>query len=92
MSGPRRRKAAADERGFSVELKSKQYVKSISLSNGGHEAVLFEGILGELVDLNILEGTVLKVEGTHGTMMLDLSEDELMKVLDKKLQNAPEEE
>lgn len=92
MSGAWRRKAAADERGFSVELKSKQYVKSISLSNGGHEAVLFEGVLGELIDLSILEGTVLKVEGTHGTMMLDLSEDDLMKVLGKKLRNALEEE
>lgn len=92
MSGARRRKAAADERGFSVELKSKQYVRSISLSNGGHEAVLFEGVLGELIDLSILAGKVLKVEGTHGTMMLDLSEDELIKVLGKKLQHTPEEE
>jgi len=78
--------------GFSVELKAKRYVRRISLSNGHHEAVLIEGVLGELVDLSILEGTVLRVEGTNGTLMLDLSEDELLKVLRKELRNAREEE
>ncbi|UCD45439.1 MAG: hypothetical protein JSV27_02805 [Candidatus Bathyarchaeota archaeon] len=82
---------ASNDHGFSVELKSKRHVRNISLSNEGHEAVLFEGVLGELVKLAIVEGTVLRVEGAKGTLMLDLSRSELLKVLGKTSQNDTEE-
>ena len=37
----------AMRRGFSVEMDSKRYVKSISISNEAHERVLFEGDISE---------------------------------------------
>ncbi len=72
------------EHTFSIEMKSKKYVKRISLSNESREHVLFEGSLGELVDLSLIEGAVLKVEGASGVLRIDMSENELRKALSKK--------
>lgn len=70
--------------GFSVELKSKRHVKGFTLSQGGREGVLLEGDLGALEEMGFLEEAVLLVRGTHGTLRLDLIEDELKAMLAKK--------
>jgi hypothetical protein len=70
--------------GFSVQLKSKDFVKSLSVSHEGRNDVLIEGVLGELDELEVIEGSVLKIKGTSGTLMVDLTEDELRKALAKK--------
>ena len=72
------------EHAFSIEMKSKKHVKHISLSNESHEHVLFEGILGELEELSMVEGAVLEVRGANGVLRIDLSEDELRKMLSQK--------
>ncbi len=69
---------------FSVEMKSKEYIKTISISNGPQEGVLFEGFLGELEELGMVEGVILEVKGANGTLRIDLDEGELRKMLDKK--------
>lgn len=69
------------EHTFSVEMKSKKHVKSISISDEAHDRVLFEGYLGELEGLSMIEGAALEVKGAHGTLRIDLSEDELRKML-----------
>ena len=58
--------------GFSIEIKSKKYVKDISLSNGRHEAVLIEGDLGPPKDVIVFEDKVLVVEGRYGTLRVEL--------------------
>ena len=40
--------AVHKELSFSVELKSKKYLKNIMLTNGAREDVLIEGVLGKL--------------------------------------------
>ncbi len=70
--------------GFSVELESKDYVKNMSLSNEDREGVLFEGTLGELDELGFLEGAVLFIKGSHGSLMVDLTEEEFRMMLSKK--------
>ncbi len=72
------------EHAFSIEMKSKKHVRHISLSNESHEHVLFEGFLGELEELSMVEGAVLEVRGTNGVLRIDLSEDELRKMLFQK--------
>jgi len=72
------------EHAFSIEMKSKKHVRHISLSNESHEHVLFEGSLGELEELSIVEGAVLEVKGVNGVLRIDLSEDELRKMLFQK--------
>jgi hypothetical protein len=73
----------AMRRGFSVEMDSKRYVKSISISNEAHERVLFEGDIGEILELAMVDGEVLEVKGANGTLRIDISEKELRMMLDR---------
>lgn len=73
-----------DSNSFSVELKSKKYVTSVSLSDKGRAGVLFEGGLRELEDIGISEDAILLIRGGNGTLRVDLTEDELRKMLAKK--------
>jgi hypothetical protein len=70
-----------DNHSFSVELKSKKYVTSVSLSDKGREGVLFEGILGELEEIGMLEDAILFINGSHGTLRVDLAKEELIRGL-----------
>jgi hypothetical protein len=72
------------EHSFSIEMKSKKHVKHISLSNESQEHVLFEGSLGELEELSMVEGAVLEVRGVNGVLRIDLSEEELRKIFSQK--------
>ena len=72
------------EHAFSVEMKSSKHVKNISMSKESHERVFFEGSLGELEELSVVEGAVLEVKGANGILRIDLSEDELRKMLSRK--------
>jgi len=65
---------------FSVEMKSKQNVKNISISDEAHDRVLFEGDLGELLELS-LESDVLELVGVNGVLRVVLTKEQLMKVL-----------
>jgi len=71
------------EHSFSIEMKSKKHVKHISLSNESHDRVLFEGFLGKLKEISLVEGAVLEVKGANGVLRIDLSEDELRRGLTK---------
>ena len=73
-----------DSNSFSVELKSKKYVTSVSLSDKGRAGILFEGGLGELEDIGISEDAILLIRGGNGTLRVDLTEGELRKMLAKK--------
>jgi len=68
-----------NEHGFSVRLKSKEHVINISLSEKGGEAVFFEGVLGKLEDLEVIDEAVLCITGTKGTLMVDLTNEELQR-------------
>jgi hypothetical protein len=63
---------------FSVEMKSKHHVKNISISDEAHDRVLFEGNLGELLELS-LEGNVLELVGVNGVLRVGLTKKQLMK-------------
>ena len=69
------------EHTFSIEMNSKKHVKHISVSNESHDHVLFEISLGELEELSMIEGAVLEVRGANGVLRIDLSEEELRKML-----------
>jgi len=76
---------------FSIEMKSKTHVRHISMSDKSHDRVLFEGYLGALKELSLIEGTVLEVKGENGVLRIDLPEEELRSVFFKK-REAPEED
>ena len=66
---------------FSIEMKSKKFVKHISISNKSHCRVFVEGYLGELEDLCMVESSVLEIKGKNGILRIDISDDELGKLL-----------
>ncbi len=73
------------ERVFSVELRSKNSLKNVTLANGTNgESVLIEGTIGELVQATFAEGVVLEVVGTNGVLRLDLAEDDVKKTSEQK--------
>ena len=69
---------------FSIEIKSKRHVKSISISDEAHERVLFEGDLGVLQELSLVEGDVLEFTGVNGILRIDVTEEQLHQVLTRK--------
>jgi hypothetical protein len=70
----------AKEHAFSIELKSKQYLKEIILLNRIRNNVLIEGVLGELVKLRFLEDVMLEIAAINGTLRIDLRREEFAKL------------
>ena len=62
---------------FSIELNSKEYLKSLALPSESGGDVLIEGFLGDIRSLSFTEGIMLEIEGTNGVLRLDLSKEEL---------------
>lgn len=69
---------------FSVELKSKKHLHQMMLSKEPHGGVFFEGELGEISELEFIEGRVLVVTGANGTLRIDICESKLIGDLTKK--------
>jgi len=69
------------EHSFSIEMRSKEYIKQISLSNKGYEHVLLEGVLGELKNVYLIEDIMLEIKGVNGVLRIDITKDELKQLL-----------
>jgi hypothetical protein len=69
---------------FSVEMKCRKHVKHMSVSSDPHQRVFFEGTLGELKELSMIEGAVLEIKGANGVIRIDIGEDDLRKMLSRK--------
>ena len=67
--------AHAGSRSLSLTTASKQYVKSLIVSDELRGTVLFDADIGDLVELSSVDGIVLEVRGTNGTLRVDLEEE-----------------
>ena len=65
---------------FSIELKSKEYLKHVAIPNDAEDGVSIEGDLGELEAVGLVEGVVLEIQGTNGSLKMDLKEEELKRL------------
>jgi predicted RNA-binding protein associated with RNAse of E/G family len=74
----------SNEHTFTIELKSKEYVNNISISDHTHDLVLFEGNLGKLIELSLVESDVLEIAGANGILRVTAT----MEQLDKALKEA----
>ena len=74
---------------FSIEMKSKQYVKNISISNEAHDRVLFEGNLGRLLGISLVEGDVLELIGINGVLRINLTKEQLLESIKNASQVNP---
>jgi hypothetical protein len=66
---------------FSVEMKSKMHVRSISISNKDHDRVLFEGDLGDLLGVAFIGGSMVEVRGSNGVLRVELGQEETEKLM-----------
>lgn len=74
---------------FSVEMKSKRYVKNISISDEAHDRVLFEGSLGKLSLISLVEGDVLEIIGVNGVLRITLTKEQLQETIKTASQVEP---
>jgi len=69
---------------FSIELKSKNHVKNLSIPAEGGKVVI-EGYLGKMKSLKIVEEVMLEIEGDYGSICLDFDEKEIEKMITAKI-------
>jgi hypothetical protein len=67
-------------RTFSLELKSKDYLEKINIQEG-QDGVLFEGSLGELEELLLLEDSLMELKGSYGVLRFEITRDEVFSLL-----------
>ena len=72
------------EHTFSIEMGSKNSLKSINLSEGTQDTVLIEGSLGALQEVVLHEDALLEVIGTQGILRLDMDKQTLESCIKKK--------
>ena len=81
-----------EEHSFSVEIKSEKAVRKMSLSENENEHFFFEGYLGKLENVSVIEGMMLQIDGVNGTLRLDITKQELQSGLNPKENKKQESE
>ena len=75
-----------EEHSFSIEMKSNHCVRRMILDQeNGH--VFFEGMLGELKNIAMIEGVMLEIEGNNGVLRLDITQHEMERCFAPKRAN-----
>lgn len=67
----------AEEHSFSIEMKTEGAVKRMSFLGNENSQVFFEGFLGKLRNINMIEGEMLEIAGTNGILRLDITQKEI---------------
>ena len=67
-----------------VELVSKDYVRSISISDESKDRVFFEGDLGKLLQVSLIEKRALEIVAENGVLRVEIDEDILQRLLKSK--------
>ena len=80
----------SEERGFSLELNSNEHMKRFTILEGAKSRVLVEGFLGVPQQITLVEGLMLEVKGSNGVLRMDMTEDELRRVLSVKTEASKE--
>ena len=70
-----------------IELKSKQHIQNVTISNKAHDRVFFEGNLGDLLNISIIDTKALEMIGENGVLRVDIDQN----VLANLLQSATKE-
>jgi len=63
-------------------MKSKKHIRSISISDQAHDRVLFDGDLGRLSEVSIIDSSSLEMVGANGVLRIEIGEDVLQRVLE----------
>jgi len=66
-----------EEHSFSIEMKTEDAVKKMSFLDKENGQVFFEGSLGKLTNINMVEDVMLEIEGVNGILKLDITQKEI---------------
>lgn len=66
---------------FSIEMASERCVSRLTFLDEENGHVFFEGFLGKLKNINVVEDVMLEIEGKNGVLKLDITRQELEKSL-----------
>ena len=70
-------------------MRSKDSVKTLSFMEKENGNVLFEGFLGKLKNISMVEDVMLEIEGKNGIIKLDITSQEIENcVSSKKRKNS----
>ena len=69
---------------FSIEMKSKKFVKQVTLSNESRDGVYFEGFLGDILEICFVNGGMLEIRGVNGAFRIDINKEKVMEMLVKE--------
>lgn len=69
---------------FSIEMKSKKFVKQVTLSNESRDGVYFEGFLGDILEICFVNGGMLEIRGVNGTFRIDINKEKVIEMLVKE--------
>jgi hypothetical protein len=70
-------KKRIEEHSFSIEMKTEGAVRKMSFFDREDAQVFFEGSLGALRNINMVEGVMLEIEGANGILKLDITQKEI---------------
>jgi len=65
-------------------MKSEKNVQKMSFIDNEDNHVFFEGSLGKLTNIFMVEGMMLQIEGVNGTLRMDISKEELQNCFKNK--------
>ena len=66
---------------FSIVMGFRESVKKIKVSDNRNDGVVFEGALGKLRRMGVVDGALLEIEGTDAVLRIDLTEEEIRRHL-----------
>ena len=73
-----------DQHAFSIEMNSEHSVTRMSFLDKENGKVFFEGFLGELKNVTMVEDLMLEITGVNGILRVDISQKEMKKHLNTK--------
>jgi hypothetical protein len=73
-----------EEHSFSIEMKTEDAVKKMSFLDKENGQVFFEGCLGKLTNINMVEGIMLEIKGVNGILKLDITQKEIEACITQK--------
>ena len=80
-----------EEHSFSVEMRSKDDVKTLSFMEKENGNFFFEGFLGKLKNISMVDDVMLEIEGKNGIIKLDITFHEIEKCVSSKKEKTPGE-
>ncbi len=69
------------EHAFSIVMSSRDQVKNVKVSDDRNDSVVFEGSLGELLSIEVVDSVLLEINGRDGVLRMDITLEEISRAV-----------